>query len=499
MPVTRSPGRDGGPSVNEPDTVAEAQRELGRRLAAYRQAAGYNQTQLAGRTAYSRSTIANVEVGRQSAPRTFWERCDAALATGTVLIAKYEEIEKLKSKRRQDATRALEAKREARLRQLQTQSAIPADDHVDRADQMIGAEWSGDLRQVRDSAIDLWMDDFQASQLSAEDGATTSSVALRWLVAPEEEATTREAGWRRVGQGDVARIRGVRRQLKAIDQAYGGGTAFPMAVTYLRREVGPLLEGRYGDAVGRALCGAVAELSLDVGWMAYDAAGHRLAHRYMSQALRLSHAAGDRLLGCRVLAAMSHQALHLGYALLAVDLAGAARTGTTGAAPPKAIAMLAAMEAMAQAASHDSGRCNQALVTAEKALDQAKPGDDEPTWLDFDEGGLWGHAARAYRYLHQGDQSARYAQDSIARCPSDHGRTHAQRSAILAAAYLRLGHVDQAASVGCDVVAEAWNLHSRHVYEEVAFLVRAIDGKHAHGADAFLDQAREYLVARSAS
>lgn len=48
-------------------------------------------------------------------------------------------------------------------------------------------------------------------------------------------------------------------------------------------------------------------------------------------------------------------------------------------------------------------------------------------------------------------------------------------------------------------MAEAWNLHSRHVYEEVAFLARAIDGKRARGADAFLDQAREYLVARNAS
>jgi transcriptional regulator with XRE-family HTH domain len=481
----------------DPDPIAEAQWDLGRQLAAYRQAAGLNQVQLARRTAYSRSTIANVETGRQSVPKAFWERCDAALATGRVLTAKYEEIEQLKAKRRQAVAEANEAQRQARLRQLQAQVAISPEEHDHQADPLLGSAWSTDLTQVRDHATDLWTADCEASGLSAEDSAATSSVALRWLVAPQEETTAREAGWRRIGQGDVDRVRGVRCQLKAIDQAYGGGTAFPMAVTYLRREVGPLLTGRYGDAVGRALCGAVAELSLDVGWMAYDAAGHRLAHRYMSQALRLSHAAGDRLFGGRVLAAMSHQALHLGYVVIAVDLAGAARTGTTGVAPPKAIAMLAAMEAMAQAAARDAGKCAKSLVIAEKALDRAQPGDD-PAWLDFDEGGLWGHAARAYRYLHQGDESVRYAQDSMTHCLGGHGRTHAQRAAILAAAYLRLGHVDQAAAVGSSLVTEAWNLHSRHVYEEVAFLVRAIDGQHTQGADEFLDQAREYLVARSA-
>lgn len=71
MPATPLSGTNGEPSVIDPETVTEAQRELGRRLATYRRAAGYNQTQLARLTAYSRSTIANVEGGRQSVPRTF--------------------------------------------------------------------------------------------------------------------------------------------------------------------------------------------------------------------------------------------------------------------------------------------------------------------------------------------------------------------------------------------------------------------------------------------
>jgi DNA-binding XRE family transcriptional regulator len=76
----------------ESDSIAHAERDLGRMLAAYRRAAGYNQTQFAPFTGYSRSTLANVETGRQSAPRDFWERCDSKLGTGRVLVGKHEEI-----------------------------------------------------------------------------------------------------------------------------------------------------------------------------------------------------------------------------------------------------------------------------------------------------------------------------------------------------------------------------------------------------------------------
>jgi transcriptional regulator with XRE-family HTH domain len=45
---------------------------LGVELAAYRRAAGYTQAQFAELTGYSRSTIANVETGRQHVSRDFW-------------------------------------------------------------------------------------------------------------------------------------------------------------------------------------------------------------------------------------------------------------------------------------------------------------------------------------------------------------------------------------------------------------------------------------------
>lgn len=300
------------------EPIAALRRELGRQLAACREAAGVSQTRLASYTGYSRSTGANVETGHQSVPPSFWQRCDECLATVDTLTTRYEALQALKQQRKRDRADALKAERAARLvPPAATPVAAPI---AAKAPADTSVEWPADLAATYAQAAALWAEELDRSPLSAHDASASTAVALRWLVATGDPAPTRDTGWRRIGRADVDRIRGVRRQLKAIDNAHGGGAAFPMAAAYLRREVAPLLSGRYDNSTGQALFGAVAELSLDVGWMAYDAGGHRLGRRYMTSALRLSHAAEDRLFGGRVLAAISHQALHPGQVALAVDL-----------------------------------------------------------------------------------------------------------------------------------------------------------------------------------
>ena len=75
-----------------PDEITAARRALGRSLAAYREAAGYSQHALAPLVHYGRSTIANVEVGRQNAPRAFWQRCDEVLNASGALLEAYERL-----------------------------------------------------------------------------------------------------------------------------------------------------------------------------------------------------------------------------------------------------------------------------------------------------------------------------------------------------------------------------------------------------------------------
>ena len=378
----------------------------------------------------------------------------------------------------------------------------PADNHItattsDGALELPTLRWALDLDEIRQSAVVLSDCTLENSRLAgAVDTPTVSTLTLRWLVAPKDGAAFCRAGWPRVGLGDVMRLRAVRRQLKALDDAHGGGTAFPMAVTYLRREVVPLLHGNYDDFTGRALFNAIAELKLDIGWMAYDAGNCALAWRYMIQALRLSHAVDDRLFGGRVLAAMSHQALYLRQIPLAVDLAQAARVGTKGIAPPKVQAMLAAMEACAQAAYQQAAPCADALADAENALAQVRS-DDNPDWLNFDQGGLSGHAARALRDLRQPREAEHHAVASLALCQDGHSRTYAQRNAILATTQLQLGDIEAAAAIGLLIIADAWRLRSSHVHSDLAALVRALESNDSTATKDFLEQARELLTARS--
>ncbi len=473
-----------------PEAVAEARRQLGRQLAALRKAAGYKtQHEFAPLTFYTRSTLANAETGRQRTGRAFWRRCDEVLCTGGVLAAGYDRIEAMVAQQQEETARTLQADTLATIGQSLSSTAGGGD-----------LSWTPNLAQALGEAVGLWGQEPVDADGEAIDAAAAREVALRWLTAPPDSSLPRR-GARRVGQADVQRLRAVRRTLKAVDNAHGGGTALPMAVAYLRREVGPLVGGSYTDSTGRALLGAVAELTLDVGWMAYDSASHRWGARYMTQALRLSHAAGDRLFGGRVMAAMSHQALHLAEVRLAVDLARAAQLGAGQGAPPRARAMLAAMEAMAQAADQNPRGATAALTAAEKALTRAGSVDEEPDWLDFDEGGLWGHAARAYRYLDNGAACERHAARATALCQQSHGRTRAQRQAILATGQLRCGNVDQAADTGLAVVAAAWTLTSRHVDQEIASLARAVQrtGSRSATCTDFLDQARVYLTTRTAA
>lgn len=99
--------------------IWEARRVLGRRLAELRQAAGYNQHQFAPLTCYARSTIANVETGRQQVSREFWQRCDEELGTEGALTIGFDRIAAKVQQRRRDAART------ALRRDLASEAALP--------------------------------------------------------------------------------------------------------------------------------------------------------------------------------------------------------------------------------------------------------------------------------------------------------------------------------------------------------------------------------------
>src|SRR5262244_2636382 len=101
----------------DPSEITAARHALGQLLAEYRKATGLKQHQLAPHTYYGRSTIANVETGRQNVPRDFWERADRTVNAGGALLAAADQLEALVQRQREETTQLADIQRERQQRQ----------------------------------------------------------------------------------------------------------------------------------------------------------------------------------------------------------------------------------------------------------------------------------------------------------------------------------------------------------------------------------------------
>jgi hypothetical protein len=284
-------------------------------------------------------------------------------------------------------------------------------------------------------------------------------------VQPEPTARSSRAGLR-VGRGDIAAVRAVGDLFRALDNAYGGGHARQALVRYLESEAEPMLRGRYGEQIGRALFGAVADLTRLAGWTSFDIAAHGLAQRYFVQALRLSQAAGDRVLGGFILITMSQQAVHLGHGREAIQLARVAQQGVGAAAPATVQALMHAAEARGHGTLGDARSCTAALVRAERALAVARSGDDLPSWARyFDEAQLADEFAHCYRDLQQWRPAAQHAEKSLRLRSAAYARSRVFCRVVLAASRLGMGDLDEACSLATEALRAAGEMRSARTVE----------------------------------
>ncbi|MCD0481729.1 regulator [Streptacidiphilus sp. ASG 303] len=298
-------------------------------------------------------------------------------------------------------------------------------------------------------------------------GAATGRAGIRADAEHPSPHPQREGrGALRVGRGDIAAVRAVGDLFRALDHAYGGGHARQALVRYLESEAEPMLRGRYGEPVGRALFGAVADLTRLAGWTSFDIAAHGLAQRYFVQALRLSQAANDRVYGGYVLVTMSRQAVHLGHGREAVQLTRVAQQGVGTTAPAGLQSLMHAAEARGHGVLGDSRSCTGALVRAERALQAARPGDDQPSWArSFDEAQLAAEFALCYRDLQQWRLSAQHAEKSLRLRSPGYARSRVFSRCVLATARLGMGDVDEACAVATEALRAAAEMRSARAVE----------------------------------
>jgi hypothetical protein len=273
-------------------------------------------------------------------------------------------------------------------------------------------------------------------------------------------------GLHRVGRGDVAAVRAVGDLFRSLDSSYGGGHARQALIRYLESEAEPMLRGRYNEAIGRSLFGAVADLTRLAGWTSYDIGAHGLAQRYFVQSLRLAQAANDRLYGGYVLVTMSRQAVYLGHGREAVQLARVAQQGVGAVAPTTVQALMHAAEARGHGLIGDARSCTTSLVRAERALQAARSGDDLPGWAAFfDEAQLADEFGHCYRDLQQWRPCAQHAERSLRLRSASYARSRVFCRTVLATARLGMGEVDEACAAATEALRGASEMRSLRAVE----------------------------------
>jgi hypothetical protein len=292
------------------------------------------------------------------------------------------------------------------------------------------------------------------TQLRPEDNPTAgellhdnevNAAVLSWLVSRPDGLPSDKSAFRRIGMRDVAAVRTAAEMFMHLDFLYGGGHGHKALRHYFRHEVLPLLDAGYSERVGFALFSAAAEISQLLAWTAYDSGHHHLADRYLLSTLRLTQVTGDRMMGSRILANMSHQANYLGQAPRAVRLARAAvEGGGNGRATPRAMAMYSAHEARALATARDTKSAQRAMLEAESHLAHAGDAADPP-WLAYmDEAELVGEFCHCFRDLGASAQSVSYAEQAVTLTNPKYARSLGFCRMVLAQSHLLDGQLEAA-------------------------------------------------------
>ncbi|MFD8071599.1 hypothetical protein ACFV3E_02920 [Streptomyces sp. NPDC059718] len=361
----------------------------------------------------------------------------------------------------------------------------------------LGLDFADRPESTARTVADLWRADLADAETlvrALPDSAAWNTASLRWIVAPPDGDLTR-AGNRAVGAVDVDMVRSTADAFSMLDGKFGGGHARRALIQYLHTDVRPMLDGKYSDDVGRQLHSAVAEALLLAGWMSYDSGLHGIAQRYLIQALRMTQAAGDRLLGGSILSAMSHQATFLGRYQDAATLARAAYAGPGPALGPTMAAQFRAMEARALARLGDERGCDLALVEAERKLSQRTANSDPPYIAYFDEVELAAEIGHCFRDLGRSVEAAQRGGGSIFG-DGLNNRSDFFATMVQAETYINQGEIGRGFDIALNALQLGEGLKSARCVQYVReFEGRITDGmRRAAEFRVFEEQARSFRL-----
>ncbi|MFD9893230.1 hypothetical protein ACFWY9_28120 [Amycolatopsis sp. NPDC059027] len=324
-----------------------------------------------------------------------------------------------------------------------------------------GFVYSRGLGQAVDAARTYWSTvDRRTFAVALPCAAVFLRPLARWVSNPREEDAGHRGG-PRIGMADVERLRVQAEAARHLDSAIGGLTPSAMVDRCLATEAAPLLGGTYTDAVGRELFSAVSVLTRLSAWSAFDTGVQREAQARFVQALRYAQAAGDVQFGAYTLASAAFQAVYLGDAETAIDLAQGASAIARHSATPRVLAFVRIAEARGHARAGDRPATEAALSAAEGLLERADAErDEDPPYIDFlDHSRMQADAAEAYLALGVPARVIALT-DSATHIRPGFTRSHGLRLSVLAAAHASAGEAEGACSYGREAVTTARHVNS---------------------------------------
>ncbi|WP_374100990.1 helix-turn-helix domain-containing protein [Streptomyces phytophilus] len=310
------------------------------------------------------------------------------------------------------------------------------------------------------TAAQLWDADPRYALPPVSATALRDSVR-RWRRATPPAPPQRATGSYRVGQPDIAKIHALTEHLAMLDNRYGGGAVRSIAMTHLRTDVLPMLEGSYTAAVGRNLFRAASLVTHHTAHLLYDTGRHGAARRYLRLALDMAYHGHDRAFAAKILGTLAHQAVHLGDYREAVELseAGLAEPGLT----PAGRSVLHAMAARAHARLRDPRATAISLSHAESALSAGSPAQ-EPVWLRYFSGAeLHDEIAHCLVDLRQARAARPHAEHGIAARTDRYARSIAFTRVVLATAWLQQREVEHACQVATGALRATEDIQSARV------------------------------------
>ncbi|MET7305027.1 hypothetical protein ABZS54_40415, partial [Embleya sp. NPDC005575] len=197
------------------------------------------------------------------------------------------------------------------------------------------------------------------------------------------------------------------------------------------------------------------------------------AQRYYVQAARLADEAGDPLTRASALRSLAVQALELGHAAPALDLADAAAQAARGHCPVRQQAWITGIQAEAHAAAGDGAAARTSLRAAERGVERA---DSPAGWSGGYVAASWQHQT-GLALGHLGNLNAaelHLAAAAAGRTPNEN-RTRTLITVRLAAVQVRRGHLDAAAATIAALGTDLALVDCARVRTELAALRDACD------------------------